>query len=267
VKAVGKPQVGDWYAFTAADGRPAAVRIGSVGRRGNIYVGWFFGPFDTPPKGEELLDKTPEEAVWPARFHDLEGDSGLWEKVVAGEPGDPVWPVEAFGSGSEKGPWLRESYKPDDPSKSVGRERIDRETFDALPSGGGVTSGTWIERILPFAFEDPERYRRSALAMARYDELNRPSPPAQASKPKEGPVHTRFYLYFKDEAPAEEAAKRALGLGLKAQAKPSATEGLMLVLAEGELDPDTEFEAKRQQLEALADELGGEYDGHERAVA
>jgi hypothetical protein len=52
---------------------------------------------------------------------------------------------------------------------------------------------------------------------------------------------------------------------LRADVGPSATEGLTLLLAHGHLDPDSEFETMRERLEALADELGGEYDGHERA--
>jgi hypothetical protein len=79
-----KARVGDWFTFRVADGRFGAARIGAVARRGRSYTGWFFGPFDAPPAASELLALTREDAVWPAHFYDLEGGSGVWERVIEG---------------------------------------------------------------------------------------------------------------------------------------------------------------------------------------
>jgi len=255
--------------FRVADGRFAAARIGAVARRGNSYTGWFFGPFEAPPAATDLVGLTREDAVWPAHFYLLEGESGPWERVIEGGPDTEVWGIAEWGSGTEKGPWTRNVYDPQDPSKRIYGEHVDYETFDALPSNGGVTSGTWLERDLPYAFDDPVRYRRMRLAHEASSErymIRRP-PGEREEPPPTGPVHTRFFVYFEEAPVAKEAAQRARALGLEADARPSAAEGLTLVLAEGELDPDTEFEELREQLEALAEELGGEYDGHERAVS
>jgi hypothetical protein len=258
-----KARVGDWFTFRVADGRLAAARIGAVARRGHSYTGWFFGPFDAPPTAPQLLALTREDAVWPAHFYDLEGGGGTWERVVEAGPDAEVWGVAHWSFGSENGPWLRESYDPENPSKLIGREHVDFATYDALPTRGGVTSGAWLERKLPYAFDDPVRYRRMTLAMeAVRERLRRRRPSAEPSP--SGPAHTRFFLYFEDEVVAQDAGRRARELGLDADVRPSATEGLTLVLAEGRLD--TEFEAMVERLEALAEQLGGEYDGHERAV-
>jgi hypothetical protein len=256
-----KPRVGDWFAFRVADGRFAAARIGAVDRRGRICVGWFFGPFSSPPDASALLAFTREDAVWPARFSSLEGEDGPWERLVEGAPDAELWGVEHWSAGTERGPWVRETYDPSDPSKRVGGEHVDFETWRTLPSAGGVTSGIWLERCLPHAFDDPARFWRMALAQdAAGERYMRRRAPASDSVP----AHTRFFLYFEDTTAADDAARRARELGLTADARPSETDGRTLVLAEG--DVDTEFETLRERLEALADELGGEYDGHERAV-
>jgi len=252
-------RVGDWFVFQVADGRFAAARIGAVARRGKSYTGWFFGPFDAPPAVSSLHELTPADAVWPAHFYSLEGAGGPWERVIEGGPDAEVWGVAHFGGGSEKGPWTREIYHPEDPSTRIDWEYVDHETFDALPTRDGVTSGVWLERDLPYVFDDPVRYRRIRLAHNASSEryMRRAAPVS----PPPGPAHTRFFLYFENATVTEEAARRIHDLGLRAEVRPSADQ--TLVLAAGDVD---DFEDMRERLEALAEELGGEYDGHERAV-
>ena len=69
------------------------------------------------------------------------------------------------------------------------------------------------------------------------------------------------FLYFPAKASAEIAAQRLLAKGWTVQVARSADDEDWLVFATDHFPSEEEFESERQELERLAEELGGRYDG------
>jgi len=81
------------------------------------------------------------------------------------------------------------------------------------------------------------------------------------------PTHALFYLFFADRETAEKAEVTARTPELRATVRPAASGGGWLLLLEGTLVPsESTIHAHSTRLAALADSLGGEYDGWEAAV-
>jgi hypothetical protein len=78
-------------------------------------------------------------------------------------------------------------------------------------------------------------------------------------------VNAAFYLYFPRREQAQAASDRLRVDGFEVDVRLGADDASWLALAEADLDED-EFERAVRRLTVLAEELGGEYDGHERAL-
>jgi hypothetical protein len=78
-------------------------------------------------------------------------------------------------------------------------------------------------------------------------------------------VSTSFYLYFSRREDAEAAGERLRADGFSVTVRLGADDESWLALAEADLSDD-EFERAQGVMSSLAEELGGEYDGYERAV-
>jgi hypothetical protein len=77
----------------------------------------------------------------------------------------------------------------------------------------------------------------------------------------------RHFLYFSKKKDAEEAIKQLSSLGFSNELRKSAGDDKWLVLAIGRVSTsELAMTELRDQLEALAEKLGGEYDGWELAV-
>lgn len=72
-----------------------------------------------------------------------------------------------------------------------------------------------------------------------------------------------FYLYFPEEAAARAAAERMRTDGYTVEVRLGADDQNWLTLGRKELD-DEALDTAEEELFALADELGGEFDGYER---
>lgn len=82
------------------------------------------------------------------------------------------------------------------------------------------------------------------------------------------PADARFidhYLYFSNKSDAERAAQRLRGRGWAVEVKTGTDNKHWLTLAK-QPAPIDDIEETREQLERLADEFGGEYDGWGAAV-
>jgi hypothetical protein len=69
------------------------------------------------------------------------------------------------------------------------------------------------------------------------------------------------FFYFPEKSNADAAAKRLLAKGWTAQVAPSPDGQEWAVFATQLAPSEEEFEATRQELEKMAEELGGRYDG------
>jgi hypothetical protein len=76
---------------------------------------------------------------------------------------------------------------------------------------------------------------------------------------------TSFYLYFPQEDVARRAGERLAADGFAIDVRPSSGETNWLALAETDIGRDN-LDDFAERTERLAEELGGEYDGHETAV-
>lgn len=71
-----------------------------------------------------------------------------------------------------------------------------------------------------------------------------------------------FYLYFPREEQAREAGSRLETAGYDVDVRPAAGDVKWLAFAEKEIPRDDLWQIE-EELGRLAEELGGEYDGHE----
>ena len=81
------------------------------------------------------------------------------------------------------------------------------------------------------------------------------------------PTEIINYLYVPDEARGRRAASELLEAGYRVEVRPAATRPSWLTLAKIDVIPSSDNIAMiRQRFEALASQVGGEYDGWEAAV-
>ena len=79
-------------------------------------------------------------------------------------------------------------------------------------------------------------------------------------------MDSRFYLYFPSEDAAKSAAEKLRADGYEVETRLGADEENWLTLASRDMT-DEEYSAADERMEELADSLGGEFDGAERAVS
>ncbi|CAA9493923.1 MAG: hypothetical protein AVDCRST_MAG85-1374 [uncultured Solirubrobacteraceae bacterium] len=75
-----------------------------------------------------------------------------------------------------------------------------------------------------------------------------------------------FYLYFPDENGARAAGTRLQGSGYDVEVRLGADDVNWLALAEKDI-PEGDLDTIEADLGRLAEELNGEYDGHEIDVS
>src|SRR5947199_10208279 len=81
------------------------------------------------------------------------------------------------------------------------------------------------------------------------------------------PTEIITYRYDPDEARGRRAAWELLEAGYRVEVRPAATRPSWLTLAKIDVIPSSDNIAMiRQRFEALASQVGGEYDGWEAAV-
>jgi hypothetical protein len=78
-------------------------------------------------------------------------------------------------------------------------------------------------------------------------------------------VNASFYLYFKEQTEAEQAGARLRGDGYDVTVREGADDISWLALAGADIR-EADLDGAEEAMSALAAELGGEYDGYERAV-
>jgi rhodanese-related sulfurtransferase len=102
---------------------------------------------------------------------------------------------------------------------------------------------------------------KSALDRATIQQL------AKAGANLDKPTDVVNYLYLPTEQRALQAAAELRQAGYSVDVRPAATGSTWLALARIDLPPsDQNIREVRQRFEALAQQLGGEYDGWEAAV-
>ena len=80
-------------------------------------------------------------------------------------------------------------------------------------------------------------------------------------------TEVNFYLYFRDRAQAERAARGVSDSLFQSEVREAATGGGWLCLLTASMVPsETGIRSASTRFQAIADSLGGEYDGWEAAV-
>jgi hypothetical protein len=109
----------------------------------------------------------------------------------------------------------------------------------------------------------PERYEE----FVQIDEAERKArEEAQATGHRKGMAESKVefldhYLYFSKRANAEKAAEKLRGKGWTVEVRKGADGKDWLTLAKQPAPIEDEIEEIRDELERLAEDLGGEYDG------
>jgi hypothetical protein len=77
-------------------------------------------------------------------------------------------------------------------------------------------------------------------------------------------MDARFYFYFQDEAAARAAAPTLEREGLAVETRLGADESSWLALGTVGIVYEDQLDDYEERFEALAAELGGDYDGYDR---
>jgi len=110
----------------------------------------------------------------------------------------------------------------------------------------------------------PEREEELRLLAIAEEEAKQATPPAP--NPDAGLMS--HYLYFAKKAKAEEAGRHLRERGFEVEVRRGADGTSWLALAKQKAPESADqMEGLREELESLAEKLGGEYDGWEAAVS
>jgi len=149
---------GTWFAVPLRSGGFAVGLVARKGKRGAIFLGYYFGPVrDRVPTLEEVESLQPSEAAGIFRTGDLSFINGEWPHI--GSSGSFVreqWPFPIFVFKQEltETAWAI-TYADDDPNRIVGQEAVRYETN--LPSGGLYGAGA-VEIVLTDALAETRRH-------------------------------------------------------------------------------------------------------------
>ncbi|HEX2049592.1 MAG TPA: ribonuclease E inhibitor RraB [Actinomycetota bacterium] len=146
------------------------------------------------------------------------------------------------------------------PRDAVGNAGSVETALTSLLSDGGSEAPRATGRQL-----DPERIRRlmEDLKASNYETPSKDEAPSKDET--QSKYQTNFYLYFPEEEGARRAAAKARSLGLEVEVRLGADDENWLCLASQDLTFD-ESDAVEERLVELAGDLGGEFDGMERAT-
>ncbi len=114
--------------------------------------------------------------------------------------------------------------------------------------------------------ERDEEFRRIDEAERRAREEAQASENGGKGETDSKPEFLDHYLYFQKKSDAQQAARRLCGKGWTVEVTRGADGKNWLVLAKQPAPIDDDIEEVRNELEHLAEELGGEYDGWGAAV-
>jgi len=137
-------EVGDWFAVPLrANGRYAVGRIARVAPRGKIILCYFFGPpLDRVPKADELVGRSPKDAVLVARCGDLGLINGEWPIVGSSSWMPDQWKMPEFRrTESISGTAFIVTYKEDDPSREIDERKASPTFVAGLPENDLFGSG------------------------------------------------------------------------------------------------------------------------------
>jgi hypothetical protein len=221
------------------DGTWAAGRIA---RRGTSEtLGYFFGPRRPEPPG--LADLASLSADWAdhvGRFSDLAIKSGDWPVLGGHDDFDRVaWPVPDFGTANDRlGIYERHFY--DDTLKLTRSARVPPDEARSLR---------------------PDVFLPDLALQIRLTRLLGGTVPPKESRPATSPRIDHF-LSFPRRALAAAAARSAQALGFETEVER--IEGRWVLRASRDAPADIEDDA--DELERIADEHGGGYEGMERDV-
>ena len=109
----------------------------------------------------------------------------------------------------------------------------------------------------------PERDEELNLAARRQEKEQERQQPPRGSEQSSSIEH---FLYFPKKSQAEKAAQRLKATGWSVAVRMGADGENWLTLAKQPAPIEDDIESVRDELERLADELGGEYDGWGAAV-
>lgn len=77
-------------------------------------------------------------------------------------------------------------------------------------------------------------------------------------------MDARFYFYFRDKAAARAATPQLEQEGLAVEVRLGADEQSWLALGRTKVDSDDDLDHFEERFEALAEQLGADYDGYDR---
>lgn len=121
---------------------------------------------------------------------------------------------------------------------------------------------SWLSKILGGSKKEPSRQAGiGSLDQATLAQL------ARAGADLGKPTDVVNYLYFPDEARAQEAGQALRSAGFTVQVRPAASGPNWLARANKDMIPTAmNIQEMRELFEGLAARLGGDYDGWEAAV-
>lgn len=247
---------GTWLAVPVLD-QWAIGLVARVAPGGRIVLGYFFSPLhDTPPSLQEIPEYHADDAAFISRCSDLYILTGRWKVLGKKDSWDRrLWPMPVFCEKTGAGGTFRVVRPDDNPNGPEKRFRISPEECEGLPDDSAMGS-LFVEVMLAQTLssassEEIDAWEDRMLALLVPNDHE--SPDAQ------------HYLYFESKKVAEAVRRRVATLGYTGEVRESDEQWLVLV-KQVTVPSDEALHLATAQLEELADEFGGEYDGWEQKV-
>jgi hypothetical protein len=252
VLLVASPREGQWFAVPIASDEYAVGLVARAQRRGDTLFGYFFGPLRREPaKLEETSQYKAADAVLIARFRHDALVSGQWPLIASATDWNrSEWPMPEFHvpfTYEATGESWAVMYADDDPDRSVRRRRISVEEEADYPADGELAPAH-VERMLA---EELGAYRVQEETDAKdgiYEE------------------GVRHFLLIPRSA-TREIRRQLTELGLEDVEVLDERNGLVdVVVVQRGVALRESIDEMETRLTAIAQSVGGQYDGLEWAV-
>lgn len=240
---------GQWFAVPLAGGHAVGL-VSRAPRRGSSLLGHFFGPLrPTLPRPEELNGLRPQDALLVARFEKDAILSGRWAAIGSVSRWNREdWPLPEFrmvDSYRLTGKSWVVKYSERNLDRFAGQREVPSEQESEFPPNEGI-----------FPAEHLEAYLAELLDTAAREEPRAPLPVEEG---------VTYYLLVPLNR-AETARRELQAMGLRdITTAPDDERGVFVgAFQGGSVDAlHGEVDRMEQQLTALAESVGGVYDGLE----
>lgn len=252
---------GDWFGVPLSGGEWAVGLLARMAPEGAVLLGYFFGPSHPAlPELRRLKSYQPQNAILVTFFLDPGLCDGEWPVIgKAAGWNRSVWPVPDFGRDDplREDVFWRVRYPEDLNINESYDVRITKAQYDRLPQEG-VAGHVYVQAVLSKVLRGDDDTADTSLPTTGTDAL---------LSDDESSILVSHYLYFTSADVARRVGDRIRQEGHQVTVDESASGSDWLVLVHQMLPAvDDGLDLVVEELEAIAEAEGGEYDGYERGT-